>query len=105
VEAKVDIIFASVQLAAASAKRATTKIPIVLAYVERTDEIAARLEFVEQALEVDLETECPRSRVEVSAIDEERDLGGGIHCWPLTPKRHRLKGAYPRNCRMRQPCT
>jgi putative tryptophan/tyrosine transport system substrate-binding protein len=32
VEAKVDIIFASVQLAAASAKRATTKIPIVLAY-------------------------------------------------------------------------
>ena len=32
VEAKVDIIFASVQLAAASAKRATTKIPIVVAY-------------------------------------------------------------------------
>jgi putative ABC transport system substrate-binding protein len=32
VEANVDIIFASVQLAAASAKRATTRIPIVLAY-------------------------------------------------------------------------
>jgi len=32
VQAKVDIIFASVQLAAASAKRTTTKIPIVLAY-------------------------------------------------------------------------
>jgi putative tryptophan/tyrosine transport system substrate-binding protein len=32
VEANVDVIFASVQLAAASAKRITTKIPIVLAY-------------------------------------------------------------------------
>jgi putative ABC transport system substrate-binding protein len=31
-EAKADVIFASIQVAAASAKRATTKIPIVLAY-------------------------------------------------------------------------
>ena len=45
--------------------------------VERAQQRAAALEFLEQALVVDVEAERLGGRVEIGAIDEERDLVGG----------------------------
>jgi hypothetical protein len=44
--------------------------------VERAQQIAAALKFVEQALEIDIEAERLRCRVEIGAIDKQRDVAG-----------------------------
>src|SRR5215211_8823223 len=70
--------------------------------VERPHEISARLEFVQEPLVIDVETERLGGGVEVGAIDEQRDfLGIGAHGCSRNqmPRRQSKRREPPRSAR------